>query len=83
MVYEYTTQGRHFVIEWGRPETWGEGQVTKWVLSCHGAVLARGATPAAVLCTLLSGECSPLLDGTNPSTIRLPVSIDGWWTSRS
>lgn len=82
MVYEHTTQSRHFVIEWGRPETWSEGQATKWVGSCHGVVLARGATPAAVLGALLSGACSPLLDGTNPSTMRLPASIDEWRTSR-
>ncbi len=82
MVYEYTAQSRHFVIEWGRPETWGENHGTKWVGSCHGVVLSRGATPAAVLCALSSGQCSPLLDGANPSTMGLPASIDEWHTSR-
>ncbi|MGI3899787.1 MAG: hypothetical protein ACRYGP_17645 [Janthinobacterium lividum] len=82
MIYEHTAQKRHFVIEWAKPNAWGENGATKWAASCNGAQLVAGANPEVVLSALLSGDCISALDGTNPSTMNLPAHLDGWQTSR-
>ncbi|RYB06658.1 hypothetical protein [Lichenibacterium ramalinae] len=82
MIYEHTTQKRHFVIEWARPNAWGENGEGKWVASCNGAQLVAGGHPAAVLKALLNGDCMPALDGANPATLELPPHLDGWSTAR-
>ena len=83
MIYEHTTMKRHFVIEWARPNAWGEDQQGKWMASCNGAQLAAGGHPETVLSALLTGECMPALDGTNPATLGLPTRLEAWSTSRN
>lgn len=82
MIYEHTAQKRHVVIEWAKPNAWGENGETKWVASCNGAQLVAGPNPEVVLSALLSGDCMPTMDGTSPSTLGLPTHLDGWRTSR-
>ena len=82
MIYEYTAQKHHFVIEWAKPSSWGLYEEGKWMASCNGVQLAAGKHPMIVLDALLKGNCTPTLDGINPATVNLPSHLDGWKTSR-